>query len=40
LGDALDRLQPWALSGATRTGMKSRPGLLDELRAEVAAVAG
>jgi undecaprenyl-diphosphatase len=39
LGDALDRLQPWALSGATRTGMKSRPGLLDELRAEVAAAA-
>ena len=29
LGDALDRLQPWALSGATRTGMKETPGLLD-----------
>ena len=39
LGDALDRLQPWALSGATRTGMKETPGLLDELRAEVAAAA-
>ena len=34
LGEALDRLHPWALSGATRTGMKGRPGLLDELRAE------
>ncbi len=38
LGDALDRLQPWALSGATRTGMKEKPGLLDELRREVQAV--
>jgi len=27
------RLQPWALSGATRTALKERPGLLDELRA-------
>jgi undecaprenyl-diphosphatase len=32
LGRALDRLHPWALSGATRTGLKSRPGHLDELR--------
>jgi glycosyltransferase 2 family protein len=32
LGDALDRLHPWALSGATRTGLKARHGLLDELR--------
>lgn len=32
LGRALDRLQPWALSGATRTGLKARPGHLDELR--------
>jgi undecaprenyl-diphosphatase len=39
LGDALARLQPWALSGATRTGMKARPGLLDDLRREVGAVA-
>jgi undecaprenyl-diphosphatase len=29
---ALDRLHPWALSGATRAGLKSRPGQLDELR--------
>ena len=29
---ALDRLRPWALAGATRTALKSRPGLLDELR--------
>jgi undecaprenyl-diphosphatase len=29
------RLQPWALSGATRTTMKERLGLLDELRARV-----
>jgi glycosyltransferase 2 family protein len=35
LGDALDRLHPWALSGATRTGLKERNGLLDELRREV-----
>ena len=35
LGDALERLQPWALSGATRTGLKERHGLLDELRHEV-----
>jgi hypothetical protein len=35
LGDALDRLRPWALSGATRTGMKERRGLLDDLRRQV-----
>jgi glycosyltransferase 2 family protein len=35
LGDALDRLHPWALSGATRTGLKGRHGLLDDLRREV-----
>ncbi len=40
LGDALDRLHPWALSGATRTGLKERHGLLDELRREVGATAG
>jgi glycosyltransferase 2 family protein len=36
---ALGRLHPWALSGATRTGLKGRVGLLDDLRARVAAVA-
>jgi undecaprenyl-diphosphatase len=29
---ARDRLHPWAMSGATRTAMKSNPGLMDELR--------
>src|SRR5688500_15502141 len=29
---SVDRLQPWALSGATRTALKQRPGLLDDLR--------
>jgi undecaprenyl-diphosphatase len=32
---ALPRLQPWALSGATRTALKERPGHLDELRTRV-----
>ena len=32
LARALDRLHPWALSGATRTALRSRPGSLDELR--------
>jgi glycosyltransferase 2 family protein len=32
---ARDRLRPWALSGATRTALKSRPGFLDELRADL-----
>ena len=36
LGDALERLHPWAFSGATRTGFKERRGLLDELRRQVA----
>jgi undecaprenyl-diphosphatase len=40
LRDAVGRLQPWALSGATRTGMKGRPGLLDELRSEAERAAG
>ena len=31
---ALDRLHLWALSGATRTGLKESNGLLDDLRAE------
>jgi glycosyltransferase 2 family protein len=35
LGDAMERLHPWALSGATRTGLKERHGLLDELRHQV-----
>jgi undecaprenyl-diphosphatase len=29
---AADRLRPWALSGATRTALKERPGLLDDVR--------
>jgi hypothetical protein len=29
---SLDRLRFWALSGATRTALKARPGALDELR--------
>ena len=37
LARARDRLRPWALAGATRTGLKSRPGLLDELRRGVSA---
>jgi hypothetical protein len=32
---AAPRLQPWALSGATRTAMKESPGLLDALRSRV-----
>ena len=36
---AADRLRPWALSGATRTAHKQRPGLLDELRQRVEAAA-
>jgi glycosyltransferase 2 family protein len=30
------RLQPWALSGATRTSLEEHPGLLDDLRTRVA----
>ncbi len=37
LDDALKRLHPWALSGATRTGLKAQRGLLDELRRRVEA---
>jgi hypothetical protein len=33
---ALTRLRPWALSGATRTALKARPGLLEDLRHLVA----
>ena len=39
LATALDRLKPWALSGATRTGLKENPALLDDLRARITAVA-
>jgi undecaprenyl-diphosphatase len=37
LSGALDRLHPWALSGATRTALQKTPGALAELRATVAA---
>jgi undecaprenyl-diphosphatase len=37
---ATARLQRWALSGATRTALKERPGHLDALRARVAVSAG
>ena len=41
LSQALDRLRPWALAGATRTTLKSRAGLLDDVRTRLAAaVAG
>jgi len=36
LGRVYDRLQPWALSGATRTALKERAGLLDDLRGRLA----
>ncbi len=36
LAFATKRLQPWALSGATRTALKGRPGLLDDLRKRLA----
>ncbi len=39
LGDSLERLHPWALSGATRTGLKERQGLLDDLRRQVGTAA-
>ena len=29
------RLRPWALAGATRTALKSRPGFLDKLRSRL-----
>ena len=35
LAAARERLQPWSLSGATRTAMKQAPGLLDDLRARL-----
>jgi undecaprenyl-diphosphatase len=39
LARALDRLHPWALSGATRTALKARPQVLRELRQRVAEAA-
>jgi len=33
---AVDRLRPWALSGATRTALKQNPGLLDDVRRRLA----
>ena len=36
LAFAIKRLQPWALSGATRTALKEKPGLLDDLRRRLA----
>jgi undecaprenyl-diphosphatase len=37
---AADRLRPWALSGATRSALKERSGLLDEVRAACASAGG
>jgi glycosyltransferase 2 family protein len=37
LRGALDRLHPWALSGATRTALQGDAGVLDDLRARIAA---
>jgi undecaprenyl-diphosphatase len=36
LAAARERLHLWALSGASRTALKERPGLLDDLRARLA----
>ena len=36
LAAARERLQLWALSGASRTALKAQPGLIDELRARLA----
>ncbi len=38
LSRALRRLRPWALAGATRTALKSRPGALDDVRTRLAVV--
>jgi undecaprenyl-diphosphatase len=40
LATALPRLQLWALSGATHTGLKAHDGLLDDLRTRVAQAGG
>jgi len=37
---AIDRLHPWALSGATRTATKEQPELLDAVRTAMRAAAG
>ena len=34
---AAERLRPWGLSGATRTALRGRPGLLDDVRSSLAA---
>ncbi|HTN79914.1 MAG TPA: hypothetical protein VMK16_09590 [Acidimicrobiales bacterium] len=39
VASSLDRLHPWALSGATRTGLKESKGLLDDVRTRVSEVA-
>ena len=36
LAAACERLNPWSLSGASRTALKQQPGLLDELRKRLA----
>ena len=36
LAAARERLQLWALSGASRTALKEQPGLIDDLRARLA----
>ena len=36
LAAARERLQLWALSGASRTALKAQPGLIDDLRARLA----
>jgi undecaprenyl-diphosphatase len=40
LASALPRLRPWALSGATRTALRNRPGLLEQLRERVESASG
>jgi undecaprenyl-diphosphatase len=35
LARSAERLRPWALSGATRTALSERPGLLEELRRRI-----
>jgi len=37
LARAVERLRPWALSGATRTALKAQPGLLDDIRGKLGA---
>jgi undecaprenyl-diphosphatase len=35
LARARQRLQPWALSGASRSALKAQPGLIDDLRSRL-----